>query len=541
MKTGKRIRSLLLAVALVATLASMGRLEVWAVNAKTAEALATAKAETKVVIETDAQNAIDNIEAMSNLSADEIASFIARIVESRDAERAAVDAATEITEVNEAKYRYYVVRSTVLAEAEELDTDNATKAEAAEALATAKANAKAYIETHADSTINNEIEKLSNLTADEKALFIEKITASRDTELAAVDAATEIAEVDEAQYRHNVVCSTVLAEAKELDAAADSKPTVTFGEKVYHNLRLQDLTKLGYAFTITTEVEVDAYGVLIWTGDLGTDVTVDTIGVQNKALTYDSGYYTAESDGIYAQYLGEVQYARPYVKIGDQYIYGSVDAYSPISYAQVILDGTDEDLKQLMIDLLNYGTYAQIYFAETNGESVPEVLINSILTNEQKALNWSTDLQVETPLVTKNTAKTLTVEWYGTNLNLLDAIQMNMAATGSMTGMYYWTQEAYNSAESLDVSNASGQATVRTDGIYTIGEFTGIVAQSIYDVYYVCGYDDNGNLSEIRADSVAAYATRLMSKVTSTEATVDLAKALLIYGHSAAAYFAENT
>lgn len=315
---------------------------------------------------------------------------------------------------------------------------------------------------------------------------------------------------------------------------------VSFGEKVYHNLRLQDLTKIGYAFTITTDVSVDAYGVLIWTGDADAEVTVGIEGVQNKILTYDNGFYTAESDGIYAQRLDAVHYAKPYVKIGDQYIYGSVDIYSPLTYAQTILDGTDEELKQLMIDLLNYGTYAQLYFAESNKEPVPDVLINDVLTEEQKVMNWSDDLKVATPAVTKDTAKTLETKWYGTNLNLLEAIQMNMAATGDIAGMYYWTEDAYNSAEILDGASASGQAVIRTDGIYTIGGLTGIVAQSVSDVYYVCGYDANSNLGTIRADSVAAYATRLMESTASTEATKNLAKALLIYGNSAEMYFAEN-
>lgn len=312
---------------------------------------------------------------------------------------------------------------------------------------------------------------------------------------------------------------------------------VSFGEKVYHNLRLQDLTKIGYAFTITTDVSVDAYGVLIWTGDADAEVTVDTEGVQNKILTYDSGFYTAESDGIYAQRLDVVHYAKPYVKIGDQYIYGSVDTYSPLTYAQTVLNGNDAKLKQLMIDLLNYGTYAQLYFAETNKEPVPDVLINNILADEQKVMNWSDDLKVATPTVTKDTEKTLETKWYGTNLNLLEAIQMNMAATGDIAGMYYWTEDAYNSAEILDGASASGQAVIRIDGSYTIGGLTGIVAQSVSDVYYVCGYDVNGNLGAIRADSVAAYATRLMESTASTEATKNLAKALLVYGNSAAEYF----
>ena len=225
----------------------------------------------------------------------------------------------------------------------------------------------------------------------------------------------------------------------------------------------------------------------------------------------------AESDGIYAQQLDTVHYAKPYAKIGSTYFYGAVDTYSPLMYIREVLDDDDEALKQLMIDLLNYGAYAQLYFAEDQKVSAPEVLINDILTDEQKLLNWSDDLKVATPAVTRNTAKALDAQWYGTNLNLLEAIQMNMAATGQITGMYYWTEEDYHNVSVLDATTASAETVIRTDGSYTIGGISGIVAAGIHDVYYVCCYDADGNLGPIRADSVASYTTRLMDSTKSTQ------------------------
>ena len=319
----------------------------------------------------------------------------------------------------------------------------------------------------------------------------------------------------------------------------DVSVTAAFGDKVYHNLRLQDLTKIGYAFTIQAP-GAEQYGVLIWDNTVSGQVTVNTPGVQNKALTYDRGFYTAESDGIYAQRLDTVYYAMPYVKIADQYIYGKVDVYSPLTYAQTILAGNDDELRQLMIDLLNYGSYAQLYFAESSGIAVPESLIHDSLSSTYRGITWNDDLKVATPVPDKDTDQTLNVTWYGTNLNLLEAIQMNMAAIGSFTGMYFWTEEAYTNAQVLDGTTASGNASIRKDSGYTIGGITGIVAQDIFDVYYLCAYDSSGNLGAIRADSVAAYATRLLESEATTEATKNLAKALLVYGNSAVAYFAQN-
>lgn len=314
---------------------------------------------------------------------------------------------------------------------------------------------------------------------------------------------------------------------------------VTFADKVYHNLRLQDLTKIGYAFQVQEPVNA-TYGVLIWT-DLRTEpATVESEDVQNKLLTYDNGFYTAESDGIYAQRLDTTHYARPYAKIGETYFYGNVDVYSPLTYAQTAIAGDDASLKQLMIDFVNYGARAQVYFAESKKVDPPAELINHILTPEQKTLNWSDDRKVLTPTATKQTANTLSAQWYGTNLNLLEAIRMNMAATGSITGMYYWNEADYHDAAVLDSTTASGEAVLRTDGKFTIGGVTGIVAQGIYDTYYVCCYDADGNLGSVRADSVAAYATRLINSEASTQATVEMAKALIIYGNSAHTYFAEN-
>lgn len=323
--------------------------------------------------------------------------------------------------------------------------------------------------------------------------------------------------------------------------------TATFGT-VRHNLYLEDLTTIGYHCEITPNGMVDKFGILIWTGDPNKEVKVGMDGVQDKELVPNGNVYFAKSDGIYSQDLSVEHHAKPYVKIGDKYIYSpNVDTYTPVAYTKSALETENEKLKNATISLLNYGTYAQIYFAANNGGTVAEAdKINQGLTDEQKSFGWNDeDLQVQPHEVSKNTAQTLNMQWYGTNLSLLDKLQMNMAATGEgIAGMYFWTEEAYNSAAVLDATTATGTLIPKVDPhetvTYYIVTIEDIDAKEIGSVFYVCAYDEHGNLGPIRADSVAAYATRLMNsqKPTTTQAAKDLAKALLIYGNSAEEYFA---
>lgn len=322
--------------------------------------------------------------------------------------------------------------------------------------------------------------------------------------------------------------------------------TATFGT-VRHNLYLEDLTTIGYHCEITPNGMVDKFGILIWTGDPNKEVKVGMDGVQDKELVPNGNVYFAKSDGIYSQDLSVEHHAKPYVKIGDNYIYSpNVDTYTAVQYTEDV-GNQSEELTDTMVSLLNYGTYAQVYFAANKGQTVAEAdKINNGLAGEEKILKWDDSLKVLPHDIPKDTVtgSSMNWTWYGTNLSLLDAIQMNMAITGDgIKGMCYWTEERYKeliaAGEELKKDNASDMLETRVDGKYTIGKIKGIVAKEIGSVFYVCAYDGQGNLGPIRADSVAAYATRLMNsqKPTTTEAAKDLAKALLIYGDSAKKLF----
>ena len=318
----------------------------------------------------------------------------------------------------------------------------------------------------------------------------------------------------------------------------EEESMASFGEPL-HNLSLQDLIKIGYAFTIDAP-DATERGVVIVTGDSyteGMDITVDTENAQVKALTASGSYWTTQTDGIYSQRLDTVHYARPYVVIDGEYIYGDVDEYSVPEYAATVFaqDGKEE-LKQCMVDLLNYGAAAQVYLAELNGTDVPDTLINDMLSDEQKVIGWNGDLKQYAPTLTKDTAGDLDAAWSGSNLSLLEAICLNLASTGDVDGMYYWTAEDYEAAEVLDSTTASGILTVKASGSYSIGTISGIAAKNIADVCYVCAYNDVGACGPVRADSVAIYATKLVDSKADGSAASNTAKALLVYGASAKVY-----
>ena len=111
-------------------------------------------------------------------------------------------------------------------------------------------------------------------------------------------------------------------------------------------------------------------------------------GVMTKIEEIISNYITVDGNlkftyrGIAACEMGDVISATLYaIKDGKSYV-SSLDEYSVEDYAyNRLAASSDETFKALLVDMLNYGAAAQLYF----GYDV-ENLVNAALTEEQKAL-----------------------------------------------------------------------------------------------------------------------------------------------------------
>ena len=334
---------------------------------------------------------------------------------------------------------------------------------------------------------------------------------------------------------------TVCGETKT-EAIAVLKETIKhYGQ----NLRLQDLIKIGYYFYLDTTEEVEEVGALLWTAEqfaTETDFTVNSnIAKIFGNMEDQDGFYIVETDGIYAQNLGDAYVLIPYYKTAEGYTYGAAKEYSALDYAKKALAQTDasyNDLKSLVVDLLNYATAARAYFCITENLAAPTEPFNSILAEEDRIVNFSDELRVAYPAVDEKGE--FAVNYYGRNLNLLSAISIGIyyLEAEDIAGAYYWNEAAYAGNSEHTSANKSGDTVVEVGEGYKKFSVSGLYAYNIYDNYYVRPYDANGELADTTSVSVAAYLTQAIDAYASSDkvedqAIVALCQAMLVYGNNA--------
>ena len=304
-----------------------------------------------------------------------------------------------------------------------------------------------------------------------------------------------------------------------------------------------NLTCFGYYFTVTTEEEIDEFGTLVW---LEADYLADadhTITSQKAAkasISMSGATYVAETAGVYAQDLGDVYCAVPYVRLANgEYVYGAMDDFSVLEYAQWAYTDADENTKSIVIDLLNYATAAKAFFCVEKGLEAPAVPYNSIIAESDRNVDakWNDSLKRDDPEA--NEEGVFVDGYLGENINLLADIQIGRYYGTNVAGAYYWTEEAYNATDVHDATTKSGEAVMTLAGeAYEKWSMTELYAYNIYDVYYMRAYNEAGELGQTRGVSIASYLTWLVDTYENVDteagrATYALAKAMLVYGNNA--------
>lgn len=337
---------------------------------------------------------------------------------------------------------------------------------------------------------------------------------------------------------------------------------VTF--EVAHNLGLKDLVQIGYWVNATPNdgQEIKDYGLLVWNEDdykAETNRTVSSTTAYKVDLTSRSGYMQGYGEGVFAQDLDTRYYAIAYVVTSDgSYIYSATpDIYAVPMYAQSAgFASQATEVHNAVRDLLNYATYAQYYFTSRSSGDVSSLIpINSVLTEELRASQFTDAMKVTELTDYTDTANNLTCTWKYSTANLEEAIQLNFFAEEStaFAGMLYWDEDAYAAAgANLVYSTATDVLTVSSRNMGSEAEvdmtstakIAPIYAKDIGSWQYACMYsgtDGSYTYGPIRVDSVAQYLTRMIeaySESTSVtdEYLVQMCKNMLAYGVSAEAY-----
>ena len=314
-----------------------------------------------------------------------------------------------------------------------------------------------------------------------------------------------------------------------------SHPTVSFEDEVRYNIY----------YSATETDQINEMGLLVF------DTQMEN-GTYAEAAQVFSGYesvgdlFVVHTGGISAKKMGDDLYFRVYAKLADgSYVYSKAQSYNVVSYARGILNGNSgAAMKALVVAALNYGTQAQQYFGYRT-----DSLMNSSLTAEQLALVESYRADMVTAVSAADPAKAgiftnsggfskryPTVSFEGAFSINYYFVPSNVP--NSTVRLYYWTQEAYDSATTLTPGNASGvlNLTVDENGEYhTMVE--GIAAKDLCSTVYVAaGYNSGSNTY---CTGVLAYSIGIYCKAQAegTSTMQDFAAATAVYSYYASEYF----
>ena len=315
-----------------------------------------------------------------------------------------------------------------------------------------------------------------------------------------------------------------------------SYPALDFEDTVYYNIY----------YTVSDMKSVVEMGLITFDTKL-TDGTVSDAKEVISGYVASGDQYKVHSNGICAKNLGDDLFFRVYAKLSDgSYVYSRTESYNAVSYAQSILThSTDVQIKSLVVAMLNYGAAAQVQFNYKT-----DTLMNSILSDSQKALVTSYRAGMVTPVQPANSGKVgsfaLVDGGYASrypSVSFDGAFSVNYyftpahAMDGDLT-MYYWTTQDYAKADVLTHENATGVFKMEEKNGAYAASVEGIAACRIDETIYVAGiYESDGIAypTGVLAYSLGEYC--LYHIANSTGNTNALAKATAIYGYYAKLYF----
>lgn len=299
-------------------------------------------------------------------------------------------------------------------------------------------------------------------------------------------------------------------------------------------------------------VSPEDMGMLTWT-TAQSDATYETAQTVIPGAATDGTLYMAQTEGIAAKKLGDLVYFKIYARMPDgTYVYSKMYSSSPKSYAYGRIRGTgvEDDLKALCVAMLNYGAEAQTAFSYK-----PYDLMNSSLTDEEKALIASYDPSMVETLPTVDTTKTAKLKGNGgfskfyPSISFDEAFSINfyMAPSyepDSTLKLYYWDPETYASVTELTLSNATSvieMTPVGETGQHW-GALSGIAAKEIDRPGFFAGVYSSDGLTY--TTGVICYSLGRYCQTTAaneTHETRALAAETAVYGYYAKIYFANHS
>ena len=329
----------------------------------------------------------------------------------------------------------------------------------------------------------------------------------------------------------------------KVDSGSVTKPTFSLK---YPTVSFEDVIVLNVYYAASNLQDVEEMGLVTFDGKVSScNINNADHVVPGYAWSESDGFYVSSSAGIAAKNLGDTIYFAVYARLKDgSYCYSSLVSYSPKTYAYNQLKSGTDDMKALVVAMLNYGAKAQSYFNYNTDN-----LIDANLTAAQKALVKDYSSTMMNSVALPNDSKMGAMTSNGGYASRYPTISFegvfcinyyfkpSKTPSGNIT-MYIWDQAAYDGAAALSKGNASkaiNMTKTSSDEYMAVAE--GIAAKNLDKGVYVAFCYTSGNTeycSGVVGYSIGAYCTSQASK---TGTLADLAAACAVYGYYAKQLF----
>ena len=336
----------------------------------------------------------------------------------------------------------------------------------------------------------------------------------------------------------------------EADPDYVAPPTITVGRP---SVSFEGEIRYNIYFTADNLDHVVEIGLLLFDTKVS-DGTIDNAKEVITGYFADGDQYMVQTGGIAPKKMGDAVYFRIYAKLTDDtYVYTDIRGYNAIVYANYILNNsTDENMKSLVVAMLNYGAAAQ---QSLNYKT--DSLMNAGLTAEHQNLVKPYDASMMDDIIAVDSNKVgsfvyISAGYSGRrpSVSFDGAFAINYYFTtkfqpdGEVT-IYLWTQEDYANAEILTPSNASGKAAMVATGEENQywAQVTDIVAKQIDETVFVAAVYTNGGVqysTGVLAYSVGGYCEAMVNAEAgaSSQPMTPVCSGAAVYGYYAKQYFA---
>lgn len=252
-------------------------------------------------------------------------------------------------------------------------------------------------------------------------------------------------------------------------------------------------------------------------------------------LTSDAERMIFRLTGIQAAEMGSELRATLHIRDArGREVQSNADTYSILAYAKLCFERYSYEAQpamyRLLMDSLNYGAAAQLYFGRRT-----DCLVNAGLEAYQQYATTELAEELNDSKVTTATIQNAPVSKLGFSVSFTDKTELNVKLT--LTGSTAEITSVRVTDESGNLLATLSEFTELPDGRLQ-ATYTGILATQLRQMFYFTAYSGEEVVSATCGYSVEAYARSCI--YGSDQGLAQLVRSCMYYGDSALAYFAER-